>query len=112
MASQDRSEKENTQFVLSLIGLSITSLIIVVFFILTNLSLYRKNPNKFLHKPTKYKYLNYFFSFMIFMYVAPFYSLVLAFKYFMKGYNFIIISLVLFVYLASIISLSILEKED
>ena len=97
----------STQFILSIIGLSISSLIILIFLVIINLRIYRKNPNSFLFKPTPYKYVNYFYSFIVFSYLATYNLLVSIVNYFIKlNVKAIVVILIVFsIYIASIISL-------
>jgi hypothetical protein len=95
-------EDDSIQLALSIAGFSISSLVITIFIVVTNLSIYRNKPNSFLFNPTSYKYVNYFISFYYLPYIAVYNSLKLALKYLSEG-NFIVL-LVFIVYIVSIIS--------
>ena len=98
--------------VLSIIGLSLSCAIILGYIIITNLCTYRKNISIF--KPTKNKYVDYLITLFIFPYVAMLNSVALALKNLFLGKSIIqkfIIIIVCVIYLASIISLSILESD-
>ena len=113
MSSSEEEKEDNMQLILSAVGLGISSLIIVIFLVVTNLCIYRKDPNYFLFKPTMYEPINYIYSFFVFFYVATFNLLVATLNYFLeKNIVAIIIILIVFaIYMASIISLVMLEEE-
>ena len=107
--SSKEEEEDNTRFILSLVGLGVSCFIIVIFIAVTNYSIYKKNPNSFLFKPTSSKLANYLYSYgFAFGYVTIFNSLSLALECLLDG-NLTIL-LVFIIYLGSIISLSTLQK--
>jgi hypothetical protein len=112
MSSSEEPKKDDTQFILSIIGLSLSCMIILGYIVITNLCTYRKNVSIF--KPTKNKYVDYLITLFIFPYVAILNSAEIVLKNLFLGKSIIqkfIIIIVFVIYLASIISLSILESD-